>query len=94
MQGAKMQSPSLGIRKQSIIPRAVPSPISLGSNVSFKTLNQYGRPSRKSSVEAMAKANAGNLPWQVAMSEIKKRRDIKSIMSKSRVIGSRITFFC
>lgn len=37
--------------------------------------------SRKAVVVARADGS-GKLPWQAAMSEIKKRRDIKSIMSE------------
>ncbi|GAX74736.1 hypothetical protein CEUSTIGMA_g2183.t1 [Chlamydomonas eustigma] len=36
--------------------------------------------SRKHNVQVTASIQADGLPWQVAMSEIKKRRDIKSIM--------------
>jgi len=81
-----MQSPSsLGMRSApSRIVQSSTSVHALGSTVCFRTIDQFGRHSRKSAVDCRAGAKAGNLPWQVAMSEIKKRRDIKSIMSKSR----------
>lgn len=86
MQGTKTHTSSFGMRK-GVFPRFKASSFNvqaLGSSVQLKTIERFGRHSRETSVNCRAKA--GNLPWQVAMSEIKKRRDIKSIMSKSRAI--------
>ena len=80
-----LRVPSVGLRRQ-VVHRpsasSVPSQ-ALGLPSCFKIIDRVGPVSRKSSVQCNASSKAGNLPWQVAMSEIKKRRDIKTIMSES-----------
>ncbi len=79
--------PRLGLRSQQ--PLIGPSNVRLASSACASACSRAASRRSTVAVRAGTNAQADALPWQAAMADIKKRKDIQSIMSEWQSIWSR-----